>query len=131
MTATPRVGNRPFRNVLCEYGLAKAMADGFVKEPAVVRRQNFRKDDYTNRADDLDRQKLTDAMVVHEATKSALAEYAFKNGKTKVKPFVLVVAPDTKYAGEVEEYLKSTDFYGGKYAEKVVKVDYKARGSND
>jgi type III restriction enzyme len=131
MTATPRVGNRPFRNVLCEYGLAKAMSDGFVKEPAVVRRQNFRKDDYTNRADDLDRQKLTDAMVVHEATKSALAEYAFKNGKTKVKPFVLVVAPDTKYAGEVEEYLKSTDFYGGKYAEKVVKVDYKARGSND
>jgi type III restriction enzyme len=95
MTATPRVGNRPFRNVLCEYGLAKAMADGFVKEPAVVRRQNFRKDDYTNRADDLDRQKLTDAMVVHGATMSALAEYAFKNGMTKVKRCVRVVAPDT------------------------------------
>lgn len=131
MTATPRVGNKPFGNVLCEYGLAKAMKDGFVKEPAVVRRQNFRKDDYANHADELDRQKLKDAMVVHESTKSALAEYAFKNGRQKVKPFVLVVAPDTKYAGEVEAYLKSADFHGGKYADKVIKVDYKARGSND
>ncbi len=131
MTATPRAGNKPFRNILCEYGLAKAMADGFVKEPAVVRRQNFRQDDYANRADDLDRQKLQDAMLVHEATKTALAEYAFKNGVEKIKPFVLVVAPDTTYAGEIEAYLKSGAFYGGKYADRVIKVDYKSRGSND
>ena len=44
MTATPRANGQAFRNILCEYGLAKAMADGFVKEPAVVRRQNFRND---------------------------------------------------------------------------------------
>lgn len=131
MTATPRVGNRPFRNVLCEYGLARAMKDGFVKEPAIVRRQNFRRDDYINRQDDLDRQKLKDAMIVHEATKAALAEYAFKNGVDKIKPFVLVVAPDTTYAGEIEAYLKSGDFYGGKYADNVIKVDYKTKGNND
>ena len=131
MTATPRAGNKPFRNILCEYGLAKAMADGFVKEPAVVRRQNFRQDDYANRADDLDRQKLQDAMLVHEATKTALAEYAFTKGVEKIKPFVLVVAPDTTYAGEIEAYLKSGAFYGGKYADRVIKVDYKSRGSND
>lgn len=131
MTATPRVGNKPFRNVLCEYGLARAMKDGFVKEPAIVRRQNFRRDDYINRQDDLDRQKLKDAMIVHEATKVALAEYAFKNGVDKIKPFVLVVAPDTTYAGEIEAYLKSGDFYGGKYADKVIKVDYKTKGNND
>ena len=131
MTATPRAGNKPFRNILCEYGLAKAMADGFVKEPAVVRRQNFRQDDYANRADDLDRQKLQDAMLVHEATKTALAEYAFTKGVEKIKPFVLVVAPDTTYAGEIEAYLKSEAFYGGKYADRVIKVDYKSRGSND
>ena len=131
MTATPRVGNKPFRNVLCEYGLARAMKDGFVKEPAIVRRQNFRRDDYINRQDDLDRQKLKDAMIVHEATKAALVEYAFKNGEDKIKPFVLVVAPDTTYAGEIEAYLKSGDFYGGKYADKVIKVDYKTKGSND
>ena len=119
MTATPRANGQPFRNILCEYGLAKAMSDGFVKEPAVVRRQNFRRDDYVNRADDLDRQKLQDAMLVHEATKTALAEYAFKNGVERIKPFVLVVAPDTTYAGEIEAYLKSGDFYGGKYADRV------------
>ena len=131
MTATPRANGQPFRNILCEYGLAKAMSDGFVKEPAVVRRQNFRRDDYVNRADDLDRQKLQDAMLVHEATKTALAEYAFKNGVERIKPFVLVVAPDTTYAGEVEAYLKSGDFFGGRYADRVIKVDYKARGNND
>lgn len=131
MTATPRVGNKPFRNILCEYGLARAMKDGFVKEPAIVRRQNFRRDDYINRQDDLDRQKLKDAMIVHESTKAALVEYAFKNGVDKIKPFVLVVAPDTTYAGEIEAYLKSGDFYGGKYADKVIKVDYKTKGNND
>ena len=131
MTATPRVGNQRFKDVLCEYGLAEAMKDGFVKEPAVVRRQNFRSDDYVNRQDDLDRQKLEDAMLVHEATKTALAEYAFRTGEDKVKPFVLVVAPDTTYAHEIEAYLKSASFYGGKYADKVISVDYKTRGSND
>ena len=130
MTATPRADGKPFRDILCEYGLAKAMADGFVKEPAVVRRQNFRSDDYLNRADDLDHQKLHDAMLVHEATKTALAEYAFKNGAEKIKPFVLVVAPDTAYAGEIEAYIKSAGFHGGKYADKVIKVDYKSRGEN-
>lgn len=130
MTATPRVGNVRFKDVLCEYGLAKAMSDGFVKEPAVVRRQNFRRDDYANRADDLDHQKLFDAMLVHESTKAALAEYAFKNGVEKIKPFVLVVAPDTAYAGEVEKYIRSSEFHGGRYADKVIKVDYRARGEN-
>ena len=99
------------------------MSDGFVKEPAVVRRQNFRQDSYAGRADELDRQKLQDAMLVHEATKTALAEYAFSNGVDKIKPFVLVVAPDTAYAGEIEAYLKSGAFYGGKYADRVIKVD--------
>ncbi len=133
MTATPRVGNQRFKDVLYEYGLSKAMSDGFVKEPAVVRRQNFRSDDYVNRADDLDHQKLSDAMIVHEATKTALTEYAFKNGVQKIKPFVLVVAPDTAYAAIVEAYIKSSGFCGGKYADKVISVNYnnRANANND
>ena len=122
MTATPRVNGRRFDDILLEYGLAKAMNDGFVKEPAVVRRQNFRSDDYVNRQEDLDHQKLQDAMLVHESTKTALAEYAFRKGVQKVKPFVLVVAPQQAYADEVEAYIKSAAFYGGKYADKVIKV---------
>jgi type III restriction enzyme len=45
LTATPRsVGSRsvPFKNVVFDYGLGQAMADGFVKEPAVATRKDFR-----------------------------------------------------------------------------------------
>jgi type III restriction enzyme len=45
LTATPFVetgkGTLAFKNVIYDYPLAKAMADGFVKEPAVVTRKNF------------------------------------------------------------------------------------------
>ena len=45
LTATPFVetarGPVPFQNVIFDYPLGKAMADGFVKEPAVVTRENF------------------------------------------------------------------------------------------
>src|SRR5207302_9663457 len=45
LTATPIIetskGPVPFKNVIYEYPLGKAMADGFVKEPAVVTQKNF------------------------------------------------------------------------------------------
>jgi type III restriction enzyme len=45
LTATPFVetnrGGVPLKNVIYDYPLARAMADGFVKEPAVVTRKNF------------------------------------------------------------------------------------------
>jgi type III restriction enzyme len=45
LTATPFVETSrdpvPFKNVIYEYSLGRAMADGFVKEPAVVTRKNF------------------------------------------------------------------------------------------
>jgi type III restriction enzyme len=31
----------PFKNVVMDYPLARAIEDGFVKEPAVVTQQNF------------------------------------------------------------------------------------------
>jgi hypothetical protein len=45
LTATPFVetsrGPMQFKNVILDYPLGRAMADGFVKEPAVVTRKNF------------------------------------------------------------------------------------------
>jgi type III restriction enzyme len=45
LTATPQVehgaNSIPFKNVIYSYPLASAMADGFVKEPAVATRENF------------------------------------------------------------------------------------------
>ncbi len=130
MTATPRIGKRTFSDVLFRYGLVDAMKDGFVKEPAVVRRQNFREGNYAGREDELDHLKLQDAMVVHQSTKAALTEYAFKNGVPCVKPFVLVVAPDQKYADQIEAYIQSAAFYGGQYAERVIKI-YSKKGANN
>lgn len=130
MTATPRIGKRAFSDVLFRYGLADAMQDGFVKEPAVVRRQNFREGDYAGREDELDHLKLQDAMIVHESTKAALTEYAFKNGVQPVKPFVLVVAPDQKYADQIEAHIQSAAFCGGQYAKRVIKV-YSKKGANN
>ena len=50
LTATPRsVGARSerFKNVIFDYSLGQAMADGFVKEPAVATREDFRADSVT------------------------------------------------------------------------------------
>ena len=45
LTATPFVetnkGPVPFKNIIFDYALGKAMDDGYVKEPAVVTRSNF------------------------------------------------------------------------------------------
>jgi type III restriction enzyme len=45
VTATPFVestrGPVPFKNVVMDYPLARAMEDGFVKEPAAVTQRNF------------------------------------------------------------------------------------------
>ena len=55
LTATPFVetakGAIPFKNVIFDYPLGKAMADGFVKEPAVVTEKNFSPRDFSAERD--------------------------------------------------------------------------------
>ena len=44
LTATPKTvgaNSQAFKNVIYSYGLGQAMADGFVKEPAVATRKDF------------------------------------------------------------------------------------------
>ena len=60
LTATPKtVGASPkdFKNVIYHYGLGNAMADGYVKEPAVATRADFNAKDYD--ADSLEKIMLT------------------------------------------------------------------------
>jgi len=45
-----------------------------------------------------------------------------------VKPFVLVVAKDTTHAGEIEALIKGDDFFGGRYADKVIQIHSKQSG---
>ncbi len=72
LTATPQVergGNSiKFKNVVYEYSLAKAIQDGFVKEPAVATRRDFIPAQYS--AEDVDRIKLEDGIRLLPPTSS-------------------------------------------------------------
>ncbi len=124
LTATPQVersgGAVKFKNVVYEYSLAKAIRDGFVKEPAVATRKDFDPGQYT--PEDLDRIKLEDGIRIHEDTKVALDIFARDYRMSVVKPFMLVVAKDTEHAGRLKELIVSSAFFEGHYADKVMEI---------
>src|SRR6266481_577825 len=74
LTATPFVetgkGPVPFKNVIFDYPLGRAMADGFVKEPAVVTRENFTPVGKSPEA--IQQIKLEDGVRLHEDVKVRL-----------------------------------------------------------
>jgi type III restriction enzyme len=125
LTATPFTeGGKatiPFKNVVMDYPLARAIEDGFVKEPAVVTQKNF--DPSAHSAEQLERIKLMDGVRVHEETKVHLLTYAQQKSERLVKPFMLVIASDTTHAGQLMARIQSGDFFGGRYAGKVIQVD--------
>jgi type III restriction enzyme len=92
LTATPFTetgkGTTAFKNVVIDYPLARAMDDGFVKEPAVVTQRNFDPKQY--KTEELEQIKLMDGIRLHEATKVELLTYAHENDLPVVKPFMLV-----------------------------------------
>ncbi len=131
LTATPFTesskGPVPFKNVVVDYPLARAMDDGFVKEPAVVTQRNFDPTQYT--ADEIERIKLMDGIRVHEATKVELLTYAHENDVFVVKPFMLVIARDTTHAAQLLELMESTAFFEGRYKGKIIQVDSSKSGA--
>src|SRR3990170_844828 len=100
LTATPVVetskGPVAFKNVVYDYPLGRAMADGFVKEPAVVTRKDFNPAGMSS--EEIERLKLEDGVRLHEQTKVLLETYARESDEPIVKPFVLVIARDTTHA---------------------------------
>ena len=124
LTATPKVersgGAIKFKNVVYEYSLAKAIQDGFVKEPAVATRKNFDPSQYS--LEDMDRIKLEDGIRIHEDTKVALDIFARDSKMPQVKPFVLVVAKETEHAGKLKNLIISNAFFEGRYADKVMEI---------
>lgn len=131
LTATPQVesGQKSikFKNVVYEYALAKAIRDGFVKEPCVATRRNF--DPAGISPEELDRIKLMDGIRIHEDTKTALELFARDNRVDVVKPFVLVVAKDTDHAAMLMDMIKSNGFFEGRYADKVMEIHSNQSGS--
>lgn len=133
LTATPFVessrGPVPFKNVVVDYPLARAMEDGFVKEPAVATQRNFKAADHS--PEQLEQIKLEDGVRLHESTKAELLTYARENGVRPVKPFVLVIARDTTHAGQLKELLESDAFHRGRYRGKVIQVDSSRTGADE
>ena len=129
LTATPKsVGAKPkpFKNVIYEYKLGNAMADGFVKVPAVVTRENF--DPSSVSEEQLEVIKLEDAVHCHKNVKNKLIEFAHKTGNPLVHPFILIVAQDTAHASALKELITSNEFFGGDYAGKVIEIHSKTSG---
>ncbi len=133
LTATPYLegprGTIPFKNVVYEYSLAKAMQDGFVKEPAVATQKNFDSSKHTPEA--LEKIKLEDGVRLHEDVKVQLETYARQNDKEIVKPFVLVIARDTTHAAALLELIQSEKFFEGRYRDKVIQVDSSKSGAEE
>ncbi|SEQ48129.1 DEAD/DEAH box helicase family protein [Nitrosomonas ureae] len=133
VTATPFVessrGPVPFKNVVMDYPLARAMEDGFVKEPAVVTQRNF--DAKAHTPEEIEKIKLEDGVRLHETTKVELLTYARENGVAPVKPFMLVIARDTTHAGQLLVLLQSEAFFDARYRSKVIQVDSSRSGSEE
>ncbi|HTV43564.1 MAG TPA: DEAD/DEAH box helicase family protein [Candidatus Sulfotelmatobacter sp.] len=133
LTATPLVetskGTLPFKNVIFDYPLGKAMADGFVKEPAVVTRKNFNSAGMTQEA--IEQMKLEDGIRLHESLKVELETYARESGNSIVKPFVLVIARDITHAKQLMDVIQSDSFFGGRYKTKVIQVDSSKSGAEE
>ena len=132
LTATPFVetskGPVPFKNVIYDYSLAKAMQDGFVKEPAVATQKNFDPSQYD--AASLEKIKLEDGIRLHEDVKVRLETYARETGQNIVKPFMLVIARDTTHAAELMKKIES-ELFEGRYKGKVIQVDSSKTGAEE
>lgn len=133
LTATPFVetnkGPVQFRNVIYDYALGRAMADGFVKEPAVVTRKNFKPAGMA--PEEIERLKLEDGVRLHESVKVELETYARETDNPIVKPFLLVIARDTTHAGQLVQLIQSESFFEGRYKTKVIQVDSSKTGADE
>ena len=127
-TESPR-GPVPFKNVVMDYPLARAIEDGFVKEPAVVTQRDFNVKQHS--PEEVERVKLEDGVRLHEMTKAELLTYARANDVKVVKPFMLVIARDTTHAGQLLALLESDIFFEGRYRGKVIQVDSSKSGKDE
>ena len=131
LTATPfdEDGDQ-FKNVVYEYSLAQALADGkYVKNPAIATRKNFQKGSLSDR--EVEIIKLEDAISIHQDTKNELEIYSKNNEVKLVKPFILVVCKDIAHAKEIYELINSDTFYDGQYKGKVLQIDSSTKKEED
>jgi type III restriction enzyme len=110
LTATPPKGSP----VIFRYPLAAAIAEHYVKTPAIVGRRDDRADAIT---------KLQDGVRLLDAKKVAIDQYrATHPDAAVINPVMLVVCASKDDADEVEEILQHRRFENGRFADAVLKV---------
>ena len=86
-TATPIVTKNSkqtlFKNVVYEYPLSKAIADGYTRTPYAVTRKDIAA--YNFGEEQLDKMMISDGIICHERTKQFLKDYAQDTGNRLVK----------------------------------------------
>lgn len=112
LTATPDK-KTPERQIIFRYPLAAAIADRLVKTPVIVGRRDDRTDAHT---------KLVDGVTLLQAKSDALTAYATSRDLMPVNPVMLVVASTIEDANEYGRIIRSSEFFGGKYADAVLVV---------
>ena len=112
LTATPDKKTPP-EQIIFRYPLAAAIADRLVKTPVIVGRKDDRSDSLT---------KLTDGMTLLKAKAAAVSAYSESTGLPEVNPVMLVVAKSIEDADEYGGILRSSEFFGGAYADAVLVV---------
>ncbi len=136
LTATPMVtsGSKqvPFKNVVYEYPLSKAIEDGYTRTPFAGTRTdvNF----YNFGDEELDKLMIVDGIKLHERAKRELEAYYLNNNTEnkpikKVKPFVMIVCKNTEHANWVEKFIESDELSNGYYKDKTITVHSKQTGS--
>jgi type III restriction enzyme len=112
LTATP-AKQTPEEQIIFRYPLAAAIADRYVKTPVIVGRKDDRTDSGT---------KLSDGVTLLRIKERIASSYATDRGVSMVNPVMLVVAQTIEEAEEYGTILRSTEFEGGAWADKVLVV---------
>jgi type III restriction enzyme len=102
LTATPHDPNSP--NIIYRYPLAEAIADGYVKIPVLVARQDGKKDLKT---------QMADGVALLDAKAQVMDAYCRSTRKQPVQPILFVVAERIDEANEIRDLLAGPDYLDG------------------
>lgn len=136
LTATPIVmsGSKqtPFKNVVYEYPLSKAIEDGYTRTPFAGTRSDINFSNFS--PEELDKMMILDGIKLHERAKQELEVYAQNNSTPenpvrKVKPFMMVVCKDTDHAQWVKNYIQSDQCAEGRYRDKTIVIHSQQTGT--
>ncbi|WP_353649598.1 DEAD/DEAH box helicase family protein [Nakamurella sp. A5-74] len=98
LTATPNKQDVSAGKVIFRYSLAEAIADGLVKIPVIVYREDGTKDT---------RSQLADACHLRDVKEAAWRAYSHALNKSVVVPVLFIVCEEVKKAEQVAETLRS------------------------